>query len=1295
VLGLFCGVALTSFSGWLLNTTDGAVWVFETLSSAAGGKLSAGRIEGRLADELRIDDLTFDWSDGQIEIHKITLDWDPFSAINGNLKIQLLEVDQFVIHDFSQDEEESESDQDREEDIDIGFSASDLRSLPAWLILDIADLQFKGLAYKNVEGLVTIIDSVSGAFLWSQQQIISSAFSYLSPFVNFKGRFDWDLRTPHLEMVADVHLPAELVNHKVLEEIGVPVDFPGVLSLDGDWNDFSGPISFGIESDVYSDVWLAADAQGSWQGLSFDNLKGNYLDGRLEGDLDLWWVDSYRMHGQVHVADLDPGIFLNDLEGSATLDVSGEFIVPYDEKPLRAHISGDIVKAQLRGKDVSGDLALDWQFGDLYEVDIDLESTQSHLVVQGRPAERLDVDVSIGDLSFIYADLSGQLSTTGWLRWADDYMTGDLNGQGAEVVWQETSLKSFNYQANHLEENSPIEIVIDGTELRHENMQSDLLYAELSGSLESHSLMVTVSDRTGQLTTKLAGGYLNDVWRGELTALGATTSALGSWALESPASLEWINGGLTLKDFSVTGQRGGRVTLEIIDLGGSETSTLNLDWNDLQHDWFTYLQPELPISGKSSGRFILEMFDQQPVSTEAKLSGDLSLQNIYSPLDVPSIDLEMSWNDKGLDLNIDADTEGGEHFEVTADSMESPGWQWPPEQLTFALNWENIDLDRLSILRKKMEVQGRSDGDIHLEIFEGALKQVTAKLTAEGQMQEDSQAVGFNSLNADLHWDKNILRSETLIKGAHNGLISLKMSSTADPDYSWPGTGQVDLLITDFDARSFMPFLDLGADFVGAVRGEAHGSWRDNEEVSFQGEFGAVDDDLAWQLKDGQMGGSFQRADLNWQWQGSQLEGQLVLQLASGADIQARWQLPFLAHWPVDYSTQGPLKVDLKGEAQLVEIMPFVAPGVFQDIRGRFTTDLNIYGSLEAPRFTGSLNLLDAGAYLPVTGATIDDLMLQVSLSDDEIHLDKLFFKVGEGEATGTGLVEFDKWQLEGYRLAVHGELLKIYDFPELQLYCSPDLTLSGDLTGRRLTGNILIQEMKLIDHSTKEEISPSEDVVVSDEEHSGREKLTFEADIQVVVDLGDKVKVITSGVDTRLEGGVTIVKDADKHLAGWGEIRLVDGVYKAYGTNLEIKQGLMTYKGGSLENPALRVFAAKDVGTVQAGVHITGTAQHPVVTLASNPAMPERDILGYIFMGRPIRKDEEGGDALAIGAGALLPNYGDTFAEYGVVEIDLDGIMNDEGGVRFRKRLAESWEISSTLGTESGVDLFYIIDFD
>jgi len=199
---------------------------------------------------------------------------------------------------------------------------------------------------------------------------------------------------------------------------------------------------------------------------------------------------------------------------------------------------------------------------------------------------------------------------------------------------------------------------------------------------------------------------------------------------------------------------------------------------------------------------------------------------------------------------------------------------------------------------------------------------------------------------------------------------------------------------------------------------------------------------------------------------------------------------------------------------------------------------------------------------------------------------------------------------------------------------------------------------------------------------------------LRIAVELGDQVTVKTAGVATRLTGGGIITLDEQGQLATFGKINLVDGVYKGYGAALDIKQGLLKYTGGSIANPGLSVFAARDVGTVQAGVQITGTAEDPVISLYSRPSMPERDILGYIFMGRPMRVGQEGEDAMMIGVGALIP-YGGTFSDLGISEVDIQGLFNGTGGVRLRNRLTEKIELESTFGAESGVDLYYILEFD
>ncbi|MCK4509465.1 MAG: translocation/assembly module TamB domain-containing protein, partial [Desulfuromonadales bacterium] len=372
-----------------------------------------------------------------------------------------------------------------------------------------------------------------------------------------------------------------------------------------------------------------------------------------------------------------------------------------------------------------------------------------------------------------------------------------------------------------------------------------------------------------------------------------------------------------------------------------------------------------------------------------------------------------------------------------------------------------------------------------------------------------------------------------------------------------------------------------------------------------------------------------------------------------------------------------------------------IAPGLIQDFQGQIKSDLQVTGSWEDPVFSGRMSLTDAGAYLPSTGVTLENLRLRLAMQEDKIRIEEFSVQSGPGTMSGTGELDFDRWQLEEYQMTVEGDRFQLYDFPELKLLCSPKLSLSGGSESVQLRGSVLIPEMSLRGSSTVPKSLPNSDVVISGVVHDERKVLPVNADIQVTVELGGQVWVKTAGVNTRLKGGGTITLDEQNHLATRGEIHLVEGVYKAYGANLDIKQGLLKYKGGQITNPELRIFAARDIGLVQAGVQITGTAEAPVVTLYSRPAMPERDVLSYIFMGRPMRIDQEGEDGLMIGASTLIPGYGNAFSDLGITEIDVQGMFEGDGGVRMRKRLTERWEVRSTFGSENGVDLYYIFKFD
>jgi len=101
------------------------------------------------------------------------------------------------------------------------------------------------------------------------------------------------------------------------------------------------------------------------------------------------------------------------------------------------------------------------------------------------------------------------------------------------------------------------------------------------------------------------------------------------------------------------------------------------------------------------------------------------------------------------------------------------------------------------------------------------------------------------------------------------------------------------------------------------------------------------------------------------------------------------------------------------------------------------------------------------------------------------------------------------------------------------------------------------------------------------------------------------------------------------------------------------------------------------------------------VVTLYSRPAMPDRDILGYMLMGRAINTESQETDMLMMGAGSLLPSYGGGLSELGITEIDIQGFFEGSGGLRLRRKLTDKWEVESNLGVESGIDLYYIIELE
>jgi hypothetical protein len=595
--------------------------LLDVVSATSDIQISVRQLDGQLADQLILHELTVIFPDGKVTAGRVHLDWQPLSAMHQNLRVNVLEIEKLVL--WSPSSDQSVEPRMAQEEGQL-FSAGDLAFLPAWLTIEVVRLELKEFTSRDEAGVAVIADEVSGHYLWSRQQIKAPDFVYLSPYVHLRGALDWDLQHPHLQMSAEVQLPETLVSSESFHDIAVPVSFPGEIAFDGDWNNFSGSVSFGLEGGPKDVVWLAAEAQGSWRGIRFDALQGRYLAGRLTGDLELAWIDSFSMHGQLSAVRLNTGGLLDDLNGQASLEVTGGLLVPYDDQPLQSTIEARIHKAQVRGQEVAGSLFANWQKGSLNELNLDLSSSAASVVASGRPAERLELNVDVTDLNPFHPELSGGLKISGWLRWSDDYLTGDITGSGAELGWQDYSLARLSFQGRHLARETPLQFEIVGRTLQHAGIRLDRLQLGAKGSLEIHDLTMVMEGPAAGFETELTARYLDKSWQADILSFAGRTSKLGVWNLESPASLSWYEQALSLESFALSSHRGERLTLELRRWPAATDSRMSIGWHELHHEWLAYFLPEQDVSGKSSGELMLKIKDSQPVSMQAKLTASAS-----------------------------------------------------------------------------------------------------------------------------------------------------------------------------------------------------------------------------------------------------------------------------------------------------------------------------------------------------------------------------------------------------------------------------------------------------------------------------------------------------------------------------------------------------------------------------------------------------------------------------------------------------------------------------------------------
>jgi translocation and assembly module TamB len=233
---------------------------------------------------------------------------------------------------------------------------------------------------------------------------------------------------------------------------------------------------------------------------------------------------------------------------------------------------------------------------------------------------------------------------------------------------------------------------------------------------------------------------------------------------------------------------------------------------------------------------------------------------------------------------------------------------------------------------------------------------------------------------------------------------------------------------------------------------------------------------------------------------------------------------------------------------------------------------------------------------------------------------------------------------------------------------------------------------------------------------------------VDLVLDLGDHFSIRGEGLKVDLAGQVDLRSRSGSTPSAYGQVRVVKGNYQAYGQELDIESGTITFVG-PVANPNLDVRARRHLSTVGAGVEVQGTVAAPKLQLIADQSLSERDKLSWLVLGHAASDNPQDSNFLALAASSMaagrLNRQVGLFDDLGLVERESRtalngtvspaeqvltvgkqltrtfylgyeyGLTSSQQAVKLIYQLSSKWSVVLRAGADASLESRYTLRFD
>jgi translocation and assembly module TamB len=1177
---------------WLMESPDGLQWLFQVVSRQGGVAVSARSIQGGIGSPLRLEGFSLRWGSGDLSVKKMDLRWQPLTLPFGTVAIQELTLQGVTYQDNSP-----------ESAAPAELSWPRITGLPTRLNARIDSLVMRDISYQVRRTPPVVIPVITAVAAWRGGQLDLSRLELQSGWGRFTGYASAGFVQPLLRtgLVYEPLHPVAGCSRFEVHTHFVAGTLPEILT---------GELKVTALHGKTPRYRLSADGRIATNVLTFNaiSLTETGRRGTITGS------GSYLMSGTSRLRLRLAGVDLSR-EAGRKLNLSGTVVVSGTPEKYTGQL--DLTGA--------GDAWLNAQLKSSFRGTGD------------------ELDLSGLDASYLNGSIRGS-AHVGWRN--DPEVSGALQGRGLDpalvapgwsgvvnfdttgrAVWKGDSL-------NHAE--------LAGT-LIESRLHDRALSGEVAATLDRDNLRISRLFLTGSGFDLRADGEFRERLNfsahvTELSALLPGSSGaldLQGWGRYREGAVQGTFAGqgrglaaegVQVESATVKGRVDSRpdhasdvsAELQGIDYNGVHASSASLGAAGTvgSHRISIALRTAgAHISGVLEGGYTAPLWKGKLTRFSGKdsvgpwqLSAPAAL--LFSPEELTVASLVITG--------------------ASSEQLELSGRLFmQPLRGTVRTKWSSVDLARIGQWLPDIHLAGNTSGHLRGDSPDGKSLALAGQASATGSFTMEGQTVTIRRALLDFSGGDRGVDATLDFKTAEGITVSGRFTSPEPLSQKLPDQGELHASWQGVNPALAQRWLPPEVSIRGNLSGDVSGKLLPAGKFDLAGTVNLDDGGGRWRGDGKDFSLTFKKAALDWNWKDNSLNAALMLSLQERGEVRGVIRLPLPARIGAVLDPDGPITGSLKGSFREKGLLAGMFTGVVQESKGEVSADLEIGGTLKTPAFSGTLLLDKAGAYLPASGITLKEVRLAASLSENRVRIDSFRAVSGAGELTGNATLDFDGTILKGYKGVLTGTSFQAVYLPELLLLVSPELTFEGDREKLVVRGDIRIPELNYQARNSREVIKASRDVEIVGKTVVQKKQTGPTLDFQALLTLGERVFVKAEGLDARLEGAVVLHMRGAQDMTGTGEIRVAKGgIFTFYGTTLKIERGRAIFNGGVIGRPILDILAVRKIDEVKAGVTVTGTPESPFITLYSEPALPEVEILSYVVLGQ---KMSESGDQLAL----------------------------------------------------------------